>query len=104
MTKKVDKDQNFMKNEWGTQYLSSEYGWEEKISRVEGDLQTSQGNHFSHGVGFHSSRMLREIANDEITPKKHDFFHQNEIHSKIRNDEDYDDWSYGTEPLYEVKP
>ena len=27
MTKKVDKDQNFMKSEWGTQYLSSEYGW-----------------------------------------------------------------------------
>ena len=31
MTKQVDKDQNFMKNEWGTQYLASEYGWEEKI-------------------------------------------------------------------------
>ena len=25
---------------------------------------------------------------------------QNEIHSKIRNDDDYDDWSYGTEPTY----
>mgnify|MGYP007031617453 CR=1 FL=1 len=48
-------------------------------------------------------KMLREIANDELTPKKHDFYHQNEIHSKIRNDEDYDDWGYGTEPLYESK-
>lgn len=83
MTKQVDKDQNFMKNQWGTQYLSSEYGWEQKIQK---------------------QKMLREIANDEITPKKHDFFNQNEIHSKIRNDEDYDDWGYGTEPLYEVKP
>ena len=56
MTKKVDKDENFMKNEWGTQYLSSEYGWESKVDK---------------------KKMLREIANDDLTPKKHDFFHQN---------------------------
>jgi len=99
MTKKVDKDENFMKNQWGTQYLASEYGWEQKINQTEGNLGTCQGNHFSHGVGFHSSRMLREIASDDLTPKKHDFKHQNEIHEKIRNDEDYDDWSYGTEPI-----
>ena len=48
-------------------------------------------------------KMLREISNDDLTPKKHDFYHQNEIHEKIRNDEDYDDWEYGTEPLYEYK-
>ena len=48
-------------------------------------------------------KMLREISNDDLTPKKHDFYHQNEIHEKIRNDEDYDDWEYGTEPLYEFK-
>lgn len=82
MTKQVDKDQNFMKNEWGTQFLASEYGWESKIEK---------------------QKMLREIANDDLTPKKHDFHHQNKIHEKIRNDEDYDDWEYGTEPLYEVK-
>jgi hypothetical protein len=52
MTKQVDKDENFMKSEWGTQYLSSEYGWETQI---------------------HKQRMLREIANDDQTPKKHDF-------------------------------
>jgi phosphopantothenoylcysteine synthetase/decarboxylase len=45
-------------------------------------------------------KMLREIANDDLTPKKHDFVKQNEIHEKIRNDEDYDDWDYGTEPYY----
>ena len=82
MTKQVDKDQNFMKNQWGTEFLASEYGWEEKIDK---------------------QKMLREIANDELTPKKHDFFHQNEIHAKIQNDNDYDDWEYGTEPLYESK-
>jgi len=48
-------------------------------------------------------KMLREIANDDLTPKKHDFKVQNEIHERIRNDEDYDDWEYGTEPLYEAK-
>jgi phosphopantothenoylcysteine synthetase/decarboxylase len=48
-------------------------------------------------------KMLREIANDDLTPKKHDFKVQNEIHEKIRNDDDYDDWEYGTEPLYESK-
>lgn len=78
MTKKVDKNSNYMKTEWGTQYLSSEYGWEEKIQK---------------------QKMLREITNDDMTPKKHDFLTQNELHSKIRNDIDYDDWEYGTEPL-----
>lgn len=82
MTKKVDKDENYMKIRWGTEFLASEYGWEKKIE---------------------SSKMLREISNDDLTPKKHDFQVQNEIHSKIRNDEDYDDWEYGTEPLYEFK-
>jgi hypothetical protein len=82
MTKKIDKDQNFMKNQWGTEFLASEYGWEEKVEK---------------------QKMLREISNDELTPKKHDFLIQNELHSKIRNDADYDDWEYGTEPLYESK-
>ena len=48
-------------------------------------------------------KMLREISNDDLTPKKHDFYYQNEIHEKIRNDNDYDDWEYGTEPLTSIK-
>ena len=44
-------------------------------------------------------KMLREIANDDLTPKKHDFKVQRELHEKIRNDEDYDDREYGTEPI-----
>jgi len=67
---------------WGTTHLTSDYGVFEKIQE---------------------KKMLREISNDDLTPKKHDFFHQNEIHERIRNDEDYDDWEYGTEPLYESK-
>ena len=44
-------------------------------------------------------KMLREIANDDLTPKKHDFKVQRELHEKIRNDEDYDEQEYGTGPI-----
>ena len=46
MTKQVDKDQNFIKNQWETEYLASEYGWEDKIE---------------------PQKMLREITNDLLT-------------------------------------
>lgn len=36
-------------------------------------------------------------ATAEIHP--HNFDVQKELHQKIRNDPDYDDWEYGTEPL-----
>jgi hypothetical protein len=75
----TDKNEDYMMSMWGTQYLSNEYGWEEKIKK---------------------QKMLREINHDEMTPKKHDFVLQNELHSHIRNDDDYDDWEYGTEPLF----
>lgn len=39
----------------------------------------------------------------KIEEKRHNFEYQNKIHEKIRNDEDYDDWDYGTEPLYGEK-
>jgi len=29
----------------------------------------------------------------------HNFAAQNRLHRQIRNDPDYDDWDYGTEPL-----
>ena len=75
----TDKNRQYMMQMWGTQYLSNEYGWEEKIKK---------------------QKMLREINCDDMTPKKHDFELQNELHSHIRNDDDYDDWEYGTEPLF----
>ena len=46
-----------------------------------------------------SKKMLREIANDLQTPKKHDLKVQKDLHEKIRNDDDYDDWDYGMEPI-----
>jgi hypothetical protein len=35
----------------------------------------------------------------EGSPHPHDFEVQKRIHRAIRNDPDYDDWDYGTEPL-----
>ena len=82
MGKPSDRDKNYMYELWGTTNLTSDYGVFEKIK---------------------DKKMLREINHDDLTPKKHDFHTQNEIHEKIRNDEDYDDWEYGTEPLYESR-
>jgi hypothetical protein len=70
-----DRDPNFMQEVWGKPNYISDY-WNAP-----------------------QKKMLREIKNDDLTPKKHDFQIQNEIHEKIRNDNDYDDWDYGTEPI-----
>ncbi len=43
-------------------------------------------------------RVIQEVMHDPAP--KHDFKKQVELHEKIRNDDDYDDWSYGTEPTY----
>lgn len=77
MGKSSDRNKDLMYELWGTNRLASDYG-------------SMQGK-----------KMLREITNDDLTPKKHNFKVQNELHSRIRNDDDYDDWEYGTEPLYE---
>ena len=57
---------------------------------------------YSLVTDYQASSMLREIYNDDITPKRHDFHIQKEIHEKIRNDDDYDDWEYGTEPVFGI--
>lgn len=77
MGKPSDRNKEIMYELWGTNSLTSDYG------------------------SLQRKKMLREITNDDLTPKKHNFKVQNELHSKIRNDDDYDDWEYGTEPLYE---
>jgi len=43
-----------------------------------------------------SDQVLREIRFDHLN----DIKKQNNLHEVIRNDEDYDDWEYGTEPVY----
>jgi hypothetical protein len=80
MNPNPDRNREYMHQMWGTSTLVTDY------------IPDSSGK-----------KMLREIANDDSTPKKHDFQVQNEIHEKIRNDEDYDDWEYGTEPVFSKK-
>ena len=62
---------------WGTTKLASDYG---SLSNLP------------------QKRVLTEVMHD--TAPRHDLKKQSELHEKIRNDEDYDDWSYGTEPTY----
>ena len=80
----VDRDRDYMREMWGTTHLVTDQGWEENLT-----LNEFQDN----------KKMLREINNDGLTPKKHDFQVQKDLHEKIRNDEDYDDWDYGMEPI-----
>lgn len=72
----VDRDSNYMREMWGTTHLITDY------YKTEENKQ----------------RLIQEIMHDPAP--KHNFKKQEELHEKIRNDEDYDDWSYGTEPSY----
>ena len=82
----VDRNAEYMKEMWGTTHLTTDQGWEDNLTLNEFGNTRNQ-------------KMLREINNDGLTPKKHDFKVQRELHEKIRNDEDYDDWDYGMEPI-----
>jgi len=70
----VDRDSNYMREMWGTSRLITDY---ESVS---------------------PKRVIQEVMHD-LAPK-HNLKKQQELHEKIRNDEDYDDWEYGTEPGY----
>ena len=70
----VDRDKNYMREMWGTTKLITDIGTEKP------------------------KRVIQEIMHDNAP--KHDLKKQTELHEKIRNDEDYDDWDYGTEPSY----
>lgn len=83
MYKQPDRDVTFMLSEHGTNRLVTDYGALDSKKKTDGN-----------------EKVLREIAHDDLNPKKHDFRKQNEIHEKIRNDKDYDDWEYGTEPIF----
>ena len=76
----VDRDTEYMKTMWGTTSLMTDY-W--SLPQRSNDPE---------------ERVLSEVMYDK--GKRHDFKKQSELHEKIRNDEDYDDWEYGTEPIY----
>jgi hypothetical protein len=87
----VDRDQKYMKDMWGTTKLITDYGSDQflkKIEELESKPATFEGKdysgHYTYGYGFFTGRVNK----------------QSELHEKIRNDDDYDDWEYGTEPVY----
>ena len=73
----IDRNKEYMREMWGTNCLASDYGSMTNLPQ---------------------KRVITEVMHD-LAPK-HDLKKQTELHEKIRNDEDYDDWSYGTEPTY----
>ena len=73
---KVDRDREYMRQMWGTTSLVTDY-----VPAQES-----------------SQNVLQEIMHDHAP--KHDLKKQTDLHEKIRNDDDYDDWEYGTEPVY----
>ena len=79
MGKPSDRDSNYMHELWGTTRLITDY---EVISE---------------------KKVLQEVLYGDSISKKHDFTTQNQLHEQIRNDDDYDDWEYGTEPTYNSK-
>lgn len=72
----TDRDSSYMHQMWGTTKLVTDYN------------------------SLPKNRVIQEIMHDDIPKNKHHLKEQAEIHEKIRNDEDYDDWEYGTEPIY----
>ena len=76
----VDRNSDYMREMWGTTKLVSDYGSMQRINVYE-----------------EKKEFLQEIMDYE---KTHDLKKQSQLHEKIRNDDDYDDWQYGTEPTY----
>jgi hypothetical protein len=72
----INQDKNYMREMWGTA---------KPITDNDNDKEKPK-------------RVIQEIMHD-FAPK-HDLKKQTELHERIRNDEDYDDWDYGTEPTY----
>jgi hypothetical protein len=72
----VDRDKEYMYKMWGTTKLATDYG------------------------ALEEKRTLQEIMHDDMPKGTHHLKEQTEFHEKIRNDSDYDDWEYGTEPSY----
>ncbi len=70
----VDRNKDYMREMWGTTKLITDYN------------------------AVNKKRVIQEIMHDQAP--KHDLKKQTDLHEKIRNDEDYDDWEYGTEPSY----
>jgi len=50
-------------------------------------------------MGLKCTTPMTEQQQPSDAAEQHDFEVQKQVHQQIRNDPDYDDWEYGTEPL-----
>ena len=75
-----DRDREYMYQMWGTDKLVTDYTIKEEQKK----------------------KVIQEIMHDDIPLTKHNLTEQSKIHHQICNDEDYDDWEYGTEPNYGI--
>jgi hypothetical protein len=80
---RVDRNKKYMQEMWGTTRLITDY---DSFGKNDKDVD--------------KSKFIQEIMDYE---SNHDLKRQTELHEKIRNDVDYDDWEYGTEPAYGKK-
>jgi len=81
-----------MKSEFGTTKLVTDYNWEAAV-KPNNDFLDNLAND-QHQI------LLRELDHEKNRKNLDKFKKTNNLHEKIRNDEDYDDWEYGTEPLF----
>jgi len=57
-------------------------------------------NDFLDNIANHQhQKMLREIANDDITPKKHDFRVEKELHEPLSEDSNEDEQISRDQPI-----
>jgi len=75
----VDRDKKYMKQMWGTTRLATDYIVEEKMV-TQNDFLDNLANH-------QHQKMLREISNDDLTPKKRDTVQETEIFEVQSNPE-----------------
>ena len=80
----VDRDKKYMKQMWGTTRLVTDYVVEEKMA-TQNDFLDNLANH-------QHQKMLREISNDDLTPKKRDTVQETEIFEVESNPETLFEW------------
>ena len=79
--------------------------WEESIARVmtaaeaPSPVPSPSDRSASDAAASAPSLSGQDGPLSDAGAHPHNFEVQKEIHQKIRNDPDYDDWEYGTEPL-----
>ena len=70
----VDRDKNYMREMWGTTKLVTDYYRDGKMNTNHDFLDNLANDQHQ--------KMLREISNDDITPKKRDTVNQEDLYEK----------------------